>query len=68
MWPFTKHKIVIAEHQRLQQDIEHANRLRAEITRQWPAVNSIRKTLVTRRLENGFGEQLEVAWTPKGMH
>lgn len=46
-------------------EVEAAEERLAEVQRRWPTVQEIATALTERRLENGFGEQLEVAWTPR---
>lgn len=66
LWPFGKRKREIeAEKEVLREDIAHAERQRTHLIRQWPYVEQLHRTLVERRAENGFGEQLEVAWRPR---
>ena len=68
IWPFGKEKDRLAvEEKELQDDIQRIQVLRSHVVRQWPRVVAVSNTLVTRRRENGFGEELEVSWTPRGM-
>lgn len=67
IWPMRKqHDRMEAEKDELRQDIARAQMIRSRLIRQWPAVESLRRNLVERRLENGFGEELEVAFVPRG--
>lgn len=65
IWPLRRARVVEAERERLVADIEQTRAIRMRLLRQWPAVRSIAHALVERRNENGFGEELEVAWTPR---
>lgn len=66
IWPLRKQQERIeAEKEDLRQDIARAQMIRSRLIRQWPAVESLRRNLVERRLENGFGEELEVAFVPR---
>lgn len=66
IWPFRDHPQVEAERAEAQKRLAAAERQLAAVNRLWPAVNSFREALVTRRMENGFGEELTVAWQPRG--
>lgn len=67
MWPFRgkKHNLeseraaIVARHSELDQTLANVQRQRSQ-------VESIRDFLVTRNLKNGFGEDLTIAWTPRG--
>lgn len=66
IWPLRKQQERIdAEKEEIRQDIARAQMIRSRLIRQWPAVESLRRNLVERRLENGFGEELEVAFVPR---
>lgn len=67
IWPFSpeRNPKIVAEQQRLRADIAATRAIRVRLQGQWPAVLSIASALVSRRDENGFGEELEVAWTPR---
>lgn len=64
IWPF-RHPAAVKEAERLQAEINTDEIELARIRRQWPTVQSLGQSLVERRVENGFGEELEVAWTPR---
>lgn len=55
-----------AEAEKVQQEIDEAEKRLAEVQRRWPTVKDITHALIERRLENGFGEDLTVAWIPRG--
>lgn len=66
IWPFKAAQARLdAEADEIRQDIARVHMIRSRMVRQWPTVESLRRNLVERRMENGFGEELEVAWTPR---
>ena len=67
IWPFTH----TTQRQAAEQAEAVARVAAAEdylqvVRRRWALVESMRDALVTRREENGFGEELTVSWQPKG--
>lgn len=67
MWPFTRKKRHLAEERAaiLEKKKSYEQQL-VEIRSQRPKVELIRDFLVTRHVHNGFGEDLSIAWTPRG--
>lgn len=67
IWPFThRTQRIAAEQAEVEARIAIADEKLRVVQRRWPTVESMRDVLVTRREENGFGEELTVSWTPRG--
>ena len=66
MWPFKRTQRLAAEQAEVERRIAVADAQLRVVQRRWPKVESIRDVLVTRREENGFGEELTVSWQPRG--
>lgn len=49
-------------------EIEEAQQLRREVDAQWPTVNRLASYLGARHKQNGFGDNLQLTWTPKEKH
>ena len=66
IWLFKRtSKRMLEEQADVQARIEQTDAHLARVERRWPTVQSMSEALVTRRLENGFGEELTVSYQPR---
>ena len=66
-WPFRhKKEHLEAERAAILEHHDDLDETLERVQRQRPQVEWIRDFLVNRDLRNGFGEDLIVAWTPRG--